>query len=472
LRPVGDNQRGNDGRGADKRSRKGMRSLATAAALVVAAVSAGGCDIKSFIDPSEMFYNTNKPIQNPILDSISDIYPSVDDPNVQFLNAGDIRPEDLVVISTDYKIGRGDLISISVQALVSAGVETNKQGRVSETGNITMPLIPPVHAEGLTEAELQKAISDAYADAKIINQAQVTVQVIEERSRTFSAIGSVGNAGEYQILKSDFKMLDAMVLFRDFPQTTTEVYVVRQISEDPSSQKPGTEKPTPTGNPAVPPVNPTHPGASPYDRDRTDATPVRPAALAVAAVKEAGKGSATIPGGVPLMQASGGLAFNPPSGSGATRVIRVPVGPLRNGDFRYNIVIRPHDLIIAPLPVVGEYYAEGHIARTGVYSLADRKITIKQAVWAAGGLDGVAIPERTELTRRVGPNREVSVRLDLDAIFSGTQPDIYLKPYDEIQVGTNILAPFIADIREGFRITYGFGFLYDRNYAPQSNAGG
>jgi len=32
-------------------------------------------------------------------------------------------------------------------------------------------------------------------------------------------------------------------------------------------------------------------------------------------------------------------------------------------------------------------------------------------------------------------------------------------------VGTNAAAPFISAFRNAFRITYGFGFLYDRNYA-------
>jgi len=43
---------------------------------------------------------------------------------------------------------------------------------------------------------------------------------------------------------------------------------------------------------------------------------------------------------------------------------------------------------------------------------------------------------------------------------------MYLKPDDVIEVGTNAVAPFLAAIRGGFRMTYGFGFLYDRNYAP------
>jgi protein involved in polysaccharide export with SLBB domain len=140
---------------------------------------------------------------------------------------------------------------------------------------------------------------------------------------------------------------------------------------------------------------------------------------------------------------------------------------LRNGELaKYNIVIRPHDLIIAPNPVTGEYYLGGHIARVGVYTLPPRKLTLKQAIVSGGMLDGVAIPQRTELIRRIGPSREAFVLVDTNAIFAGYQPDIFLKPNDIVQVGTNVLAPFIAAIRGGFRITYGFGFLYDRNFSP------
>ena len=46
------------------------------------------------------------------------------------------------------------------------------------------------------------------------------------------------------------------------------------------------------------------------------------------------------------------------------------------------------------------------------------------------------------------------------------------KPDDQVQVGTHFVAPFIAAVRNGFRITYGFGFLYDRNYAPTNNNSG
>jgi hypothetical protein len=56
------------------------------------------------------------------------------------------------------------------------------------------------------------------------------------------------------------------------------------------------------------------------------------------------------------------------------------------------------------------------------------------------------------------------VRVDLERIHAGLEPDIYLKPNDLVRVGTNAGAPFLAAVRNAFRITYGFGFLYDRNY--------
>ena len=57
---------------------------------------------------------------------------------------------------------------------------------------------------------------------------------------------------------------------------------------------------------------------------------------------------------------------------------------LKQGDFRYNIVVHPDDLILVRPPITGEYYMGGHISRTGVYSLTARKITLIQAVVAAG----------------------------------------------------------------------------------------
>ncbi|MFM7480985.1 MAG: hypothetical protein ACKO4V_07665 [Planctomycetota bacterium] len=44
------------------------------------------------------------------------------------------------------------------------------------------------------------------------------------------------------------------------------------------------------------------------------------------------------------------------------------------------------------------------------------------------------------------------------------EPDIILKKDDHVIIGTNFWATPLAVFRNGLRITYGFGFLLDRNF--------
>lgn len=162
------------------------------------------------------------------------------------------------------------------------------------------------------------------------------------------------------------------------------------------------------------------------------------------------------------------------------RVIEVPVGPLLQGVAQFNIVIRPGDVINVPGPETGLVYVGGPgIFRPGVYALPSvGRMTLTKAIISAGGLSAVGIPERVDLTRMIGDDRQATVRLNLKAIMDGTQPDLFLKPDDVVNVGTNFWATPLAVIRGGFRASYGFGFLLDRNFgndvfgAPPSNIGG
>jgi hypothetical protein len=154
------------------------------------------------------------------------------------------------------------------------------------------------------------------------------------------------------------------------------------------------------------------------------------------------------------------------TGMTGTRIIRIPITPLLEGDQRYNIVIHPGDVIRVPNIEPGEFYLMGHVGRGGVYSLTGRKVTLKMAIAAAGGLDPVAIPRRCDLVRRVG-NTEVTIQVDLQRIFDAEQPDIFLKPNDLVNVGTDMIAPFLAVTRNAYRASYGWAFTYDRNFYNQ-----
>ena len=150
-----------------------------------------------------------------------------------------------------------------------------------------------------------------------------------------------------------------------------------------------------------------------------------------------------------------------------TRVIKVPTDKLASGDPRYNIVIRPGDSIHVPVDIIGEFYIIGNANYHGTIQLTGRPMTLKMAIAAAGGLGPLAWPKKCEVTRRIGKNREETVMVDLRKIAKGEQPDFFIKPNDLINVGTHPTSIWRSVLRNAFRATYGFGFLYDRNFADR-----
>jgi protein involved in polysaccharide export with SLBB domain len=149
------------------------------------------------------------------------------------------------------------------------------------------------------------------------------------------------------------------------------------------------------------------------------------------------------------------------------RVIKIPVDKLLGGDPRYDIIIRPGDKIWVPVDIIGEFYVIGNSNRVGVLPLTGRPMTLMQAIAAAGGLGPLAWPEKVEVRRRIGKNREEIVLVNLKKIAEGSQPDFFIKPNDTINVGSHQAARWLAVLRNAFRATYGFGFVYDRNFASE-----
>jgi protein involved in polysaccharide export with SLBB domain len=425
-----------------------------------------------------------KPLVVPVLDTLAS---GIEEPNTAYSAATDIEPADLVPDISDYKMGPNDVVSVTIYDLLGEGTgETVKTVRVTETGMMSLPFIPPVKAAGLTERELEEAVSKAYEDANLIRKARVSVAVAEARARLFSIQGNVALPGEYVMTKPDFRMLDAMVLAHA-PQVSIGVpyaYVIRKGPE-PGAQ-PGVISP-PAPSAPQPNVPTTAPG------DMFAPPPANPPANPPAAPG----GPATAPGNLlappPTNPAGPQGRANPPATPQRTiamdnvsspvfkfddvqvptdvRIIRVPIDQLRQyGELKYNIAIRPGDMIIVPDPVTGVYYLGGHVLRPGVFGLTGVNVTLKQAWVAAGGADDFSMPYRTEVVRRVGANREVCVRVYLDKILAMEEPDIYLKPNDLVYVGTHFIAPFLAAVRNSFRFSYGGSFAYDRNFYNGPNA--
>lgn len=195
-----------------------------------------------------------------------------------------------------------------------------------------------------------------------------------------------------------------------------------------------------------------------FDQDKQEWVRVRagtvpPAGAAPQGAKTGGAAAAT-------RKKEGRRFAGPP-----TRVIEISYPDLIRGVPGLDVVIRPGDTIVADPGDRGVVYIDGEVVRPGVYQLPEGgRLTVSRLIAAAGGLNQIAIPERCDLTRNIGDDREATVRFSLAAIRSRGEPDFYMKPDDHVIIGTNFWATPLAVIRNGFRMTYGFGFLLDRNF--------
>jgi hypothetical protein len=78
-------------------------------------------------------------------------------------------------------IREGDLIWVELQDL--QGPSNSKALRIAGDGTLSLPFLTPVPAAGSTTAELEERIRKAYYDARIIENAQLDLEVADERPR-------------------------------------------------------------------------------------------------------------------------------------------------------------------------------------------------------------------------------------------------------------------------------------------------
>jgi len=96
---------------------------------------------------------------------------------------------------SDYRIGRQDLLEISVFGVD----ELDQTVRVADDGSISMPLLGRLVVAGLTKGELEGLIARLLGEA-YVHDPQVTVFIKEYESRMVAVSGAVKKPGTYEML--------------------------------------------------------------------------------------------------------------------------------------------------------------------------------------------------------------------------------------------------------------------------------
>lgn len=91
------------------------------------------------------------------------------------------------------KLGVGDLIEVSVYNVP----ELATKARVSNAGDVYLPLIDYVHVEGLTQEEAQSVIEKRLESGGFVRSPHVTIFVDEAASQGITVLGEVNKPGIY-----------------------------------------------------------------------------------------------------------------------------------------------------------------------------------------------------------------------------------------------------------------------------------
>jgi protein involved in polysaccharide export with SLBB domain len=467
-------------------SRIGLAGLLGAAL----AVGLGGCEADSWMDPSVVGRWEHTPITMPILDRI-DVIESRD---LLEVSLSEVTPDDLRPDFNEYTLAPNDTIAVIIFELVDPGQEAAYQRQIDATGLVRMPFVGPVRAAGKTASQLEDHIADLLERRDIIRDATVSVILQGSTLNTFTVAASPltggTRSGMYSIPRPDFRLMDALAMANGVPDRTQRLLVIRQtpLSSDVAGMVPegvGDEGDEPVEAAPPAPEDPSKlieellegvesgSGTAAPQAPQSEAAPP-PAGLESSLDRRGRQAQWVNVGGewvrVGADEATDGAAAAMANAAELSRVvtqrvIEVPFDRLNAGDMRYNVIIRPGDIIKVPGQQGGFVYLGGAINRPGAYNIPGEKdLTLKQLIVSGGGLSAIGIPERVDLIRRIGNDQEATVRINLRAIFDGTEPDLFLKANDVINIGTNAVATPLAIFRNGLRMTYGFGFVLDRNW--------
>ncbi|HTB90521.1 MAG TPA: polysaccharide export protein EpsE [Steroidobacteraceae bacterium] len=107
----------------------------------------------------------------------------------------------------DYRLGPGDLVKIAVFDHDELGVDA----RISQSGNITFPLIGQVQLAGLSTRDAELLLAKRLIEGGFVRQPQVSILVSEYQSQKVSVMGQVAKPGQYP-LDASKKVLDALAM--------------------------------------------------------------------------------------------------------------------------------------------------------------------------------------------------------------------------------------------------------------------
>lgn len=131
--------------------------------------------------------------------------------------------------SSQVRFGPGDLLEVSVYNVP----ELNSKVRISNAGDVYLPLIDYVHVDGLTQEEAQALIEKRLSDGGFVRSPHVSIFVDDASSQGVTLIGEVQKPGIYPDV-ADRKLYEVVSEAGGFTASASrKIAILRRNQADP-----------------------------------------------------------------------------------------------------------------------------------------------------------------------------------------------------------------------------------------------
>ena len=129
---------------------------------------------------------------------------------------------------TEYKLGTGDVVRISVYQNPDLTLET----RIGESGVVSYPLLGNVSLGGKSVSQAEKAVADGLRSGNFVKQPQVSILVMQVRGNQASVLGQVNRPGRYPIEVVDMRLSDLLAAAGGVAATGADTLIITGTRND------------------------------------------------------------------------------------------------------------------------------------------------------------------------------------------------------------------------------------------------
>jgi polysaccharide export outer membrane protein len=319
--------------------------------------------------------------------------------------------------SHDYVIGSGDLLDISVFDVP----ELSKEVRVSQSGTISIPLIPVrLRVAGLSETQAEEKIAELLEANGLVSHPEVGVAVKEHRSQPITVVGAVQHPMVYQADR-DVTLLEVLAEAGGISNDAGDTVIVTRrrsfsLVEVANPQTAPTTAAPGSGEP--PPLDP--PAKADSAEKKAEAAPNTPA---FPSAEELAHANPQVPSATTEANSS------PPSPDSTSITINLN-DLLETGDTRNNILLHAGDVVT--VPHAGIVYVLGAVTRPGGFVVSNDRtqLTTLKVLSLAGGLTNIAKTQHAVIIHRDDTGKQTETQVDLKKVLSRQSEDITMHPSD------------------------------------------